>query len=121
MRLIFVSIHSAYAHPRLMEYLRSISSGAWSVSAVPSLIDPWRLLAPDTNASASTRVVLPQPPCPTTATLRISELVYSRIRVPSLWLPDRLFCYATAESEERQDAPRPVLTRFCIRRSSGLP
>src|SRR6185312_15810303 len=79
MRLIFASIHSAYAQPRLIEYLRSISSGAKSVSAVPSRTDPWRLLDPETKASASTRVVFPLAPCPTTATLRISELLYSRM------------------------------------------
>src|SRR5207302_7755709 len=40
---------------------------------------PWRLLDPETKASASTRLVLPLAPCPTTAMLRISELLYSRI------------------------------------------
>src|SRR6185437_12409136 len=57
----------------------SISSGAKSVSAVPSRTDPWRLLDPETKASASTKVVFPLAPCPTTATLRISELLYSRM------------------------------------------
>src|SRR3954463_14022068 len=79
MRLIFVSAHSANAQPRLMEYPRSISSGAESVRVVPSPREPWRLLDPDTKASASTKLVLPLAPCPTTAMLRISDPRYSRI------------------------------------------
>src|SRR4051812_47313161 len=43
---------------------------------------PCRLLDPDTKASASTRLVLPLAPCPTTAMLRIAAPRYSRIRVP---------------------------------------
>src|SRR5687768_2852328 len=42
-------------------------------------MEPCRLLAPETKASASTRLVFPLAPCPTTATFRISELLYSLI------------------------------------------
>jgi hypothetical protein len=61
----------------VIEYPRSVSSGVKSVSAVPSLTAPWRLLAPAANAMASTRLVFPLPPWPTTATFLISELPYS--------------------------------------------
>jgi len=81
-RLILLSIHSACAQPRLMEYPRSSSSGAVSVRLLPSPMLPCRLLVPDTKARASTRLVLPLPPCPTTAMLRISDPRYSRIRLP---------------------------------------
>ena len=40
---------------------------------------PLRLLDPDTKANASTSVVFPQAPCPTTATFRISSALYSFI------------------------------------------
>src|SRR5687767_1771462 len=79
-RLILVSIHSAWAHARLIEKPRPVSSGSKSVSAVPSFTVPCRLDDPDTKASASTSVVLPLAPCPTTAILRMSSLLYSRIR-----------------------------------------
>src|ERR1051325_1401935 len=62
-----------------MEYFRSISSAVESVRAVPSLTEPCRLLVPATNARASTREVLPLAPWPTTATLRISGVLYTRI------------------------------------------
>src|SRR5512146_3552645 len=78
-RLILVSCHSANAGPTLIEYPRSISSAAWSVSAVPSFTDPCRFELPDTKASASTKLVLPLAPCPTTAMLRISDPLYSLI------------------------------------------
>src|SRR5918911_1144570 len=72
-----------------MEYPRSISSCEKSVSAVPSLTEPCRLLDPETNARASTRLVLPLAPWPTTATFRISELLYSRmVHAPFEWSLD---------------------------------
>src|SRR5689334_14038290 len=79
MRLILVSCHSANAGPRLIEYPRSISSSEWSVRAVPSFTEPCRFELPDTKASASTKLVLPLAPCPTTAMLRISDPLYSLI------------------------------------------
>ena len=77
-----MSFHSAHAQPSEMEYLRSISSGEVSVRVVPSLMEPWRLLVPETKARASTSVVLPLAPCPTTAMLRIASLRYSRMNPP---------------------------------------
>src|SRR5688500_2653883 len=84
--LILVSSHSACATPRWIEYFRSISSGLKSVSAVPSFTEPCRFVAPDTKASASTRLVLPLAPCPTTATFLMSAPWNSRMRhlMPSL-------------------------------------
>src|SRR3954468_8863472 len=41
---------------------------------------PCRFVLPDTKASASTRLVLPLAPCPTTAMFRISEPLYSLIQ-----------------------------------------
>src|SRR5512140_1073201 len=64
-----------------MEKPRAVSSGSKSVRALPSRTFPCRLDAPDTKASASTSVVLPLAPCPTTAILRMSSLLYSRIKV----------------------------------------
>ena len=60
MKLILLSIHSAFAHPNEMEYPRSISSGRWSVSAVPLRMVPCRWLERAAKQSASTRLVLPR-------------------------------------------------------------
>ena len=57
-----------------MECWRAISSGEWSVRVVPSLMEPWRRLEPETKARASTSVVLPEEPWPTNATFRIASL-----------------------------------------------
>src|SRR5471032_518045 len=81
-RLILVSFHSAYAQPSEIEYLRSVSSGAVSVSVLPSFIEPCRLLVPETKARASTSVVLPLEPCPTTAMFRMASLLYSFMNSP---------------------------------------
>jgi hypothetical protein len=51
------------------------------VRDVPSFTEPWRLLDPDTKASASTRLVLPLAPCPTTAMFLISLPEYSRMGI----------------------------------------
>src|SRR5262245_57598272 len=96
MRLILVSCHSANAHERLIEKPRSVSSGAKSVSAVPSFTDPCRFELPDTKASASTRLVFPLAPCPTTAMLRISDPLYSLIVVDSR----AKACYALLQSSD---------------------
>src|ERR1700738_4050242 len=50
---------------------RLTSSGSKSQVVVPSSPRPWRLIAPAQNSNASASVVLPAPPCPTSATLRI--------------------------------------------------
>ena len=47
------------------------SSGSWSQTVVPSSTRPSRLVAPAQWSSASASVVLPDPPWPTRATLRI--------------------------------------------------
>ncbi len=49
---------------------RSFSSGSWSQTVVPSSTRPRRPIAPPVASSASTRVVFPDPVCPTTATVR---------------------------------------------------
>src|SRR3954447_4797924 len=53
------------------EMFRLTSSGSKSVVVVPSSTRPWRFTAPEQKRSASARVVLPAPPWPTRATLRI--------------------------------------------------
>src|SRR5690606_6859008 len=53
------------------------SSGVYIVSAVPSRTLPRRREAPVTKHSASTSVVLPEPPCPSTATFLICSVRYS--------------------------------------------
>src|SRR5262245_43500403 len=55
----------------LIELLRRASSGSVSNDEVPSSTRPMRVTAPAAKSSASATVVLPVPPCPTTATLRI--------------------------------------------------
>src|ERR1019366_9897534 len=50
---------------------RLTSSGSKSQTVVPSSTRPARLIAPLQTSSASARVVLPAPPCPTSATFRI--------------------------------------------------
>src|SRR5687767_13928828 len=57
-----------------MEILRRTSSGSQSVVVVPSSTLPRRVTAPAENSMASTRDVLPTPPCPTTPTLRILSI-----------------------------------------------
>ena len=88
-----MSRHSAKAQPMEIEKPRSTSSGEVTVKAVPSFTCPCRLLLPDTNARASTSVVLPLAPCPTTATFLIASLLYSFIRPSAVpdgdaWLPE---------------------------------
>src|SRR2546421_6980969 len=55
----------------LIEIFRLISWGSKSVGVEPSSPFPRRVRAPAEKRSASTRDVLPTPPCPTTPTLRI--------------------------------------------------
>src|SRR5437773_4407651 len=55
----------------LIEIFRLISSGSKSVVVEPSSTFPRRVRAPAEKRSASTRDVLPTPPCPTMPTLRI--------------------------------------------------
>src|SRR3989442_7715791 len=62
--------------------------------AEASFTEPWRLLVPATNARASTKEVLPLAPWPTTATLRISAVLYTRMGA------DRLL-----QGGEKYDAP----------------
>ena len=53
------------------EIRRRCSSGSKSHTVVPSSILPRRLVAPAANSRASASEVLPAPPCPTRATLRM--------------------------------------------------
>src|SRR5262249_33146162 len=62
------------AVPMLM--WRLISPGSKSEAVVPSSTRPRRSLAPESKRAASTREVLPEPPCPATATLRIESVEY---------------------------------------------
>ena len=59
------------ARDNASEMPRFTSSGSKSVVVVPSSTRPWRLMAPAQKSRASARLVLPAPPWPTRATLRI--------------------------------------------------
>src|SRR5207247_2230501 len=61
---------SPYATVVLIEFFLFISSGSKSVVVEPSSTLPRRVTAPAVKSRASTRDVLPTPPCPTTPTLR---------------------------------------------------
>ena len=67
----------------LIENLRLISSLSKSLIVFPSATLPRRLVMPPMYANASTRLVLPEPPCPRTTTLRILSVVYTFIRYSS--------------------------------------
>ena len=71
MMLILVFCHSACARLEESVCLRAISSSSKSVTVVPSSTLPMRLTAPATKSIVETSCVLPHPPCPTTATLRM--------------------------------------------------
>src|SRR6476620_1403176 len=71
MRLILWSFHSNGASANDRDRPRFCSSGSKSVTVVPSSTLPTRVVAPAQCSSASASVVLPDPPCPTSATLRI--------------------------------------------------
>ena len=58
------------------EMRRRASSGSKSVTVLPSSTRPRRDVAPAVNRSASAREVLPAPPWPTRATLRIFSVGY---------------------------------------------
>src|SRR6267378_4972488 len=63
---------------------RFCSSGSVSRMLVASSTLPRRFVAPTAWSRLSTRVVLPDPPCPTTATLRIfSGLMRANVALPS--------------------------------------
>ena len=70
--LIFTPFHStgAIASETLMPFL--ISSGSKSLTVLPSSTWPIRVVAPVVNSMASSSVVLPEPPWPTSRTLRMS-------------------------------------------------
>ena len=70
--LIFTPLHSTGAMPSetLMPFL--ISSGSKSLTVLPSSTVPILVVAPEANCIASSSVVLPAPPCPTSNTLRMS-------------------------------------------------
>src|SRR5687768_6964742 len=75
MKLILLSIHAACATETFMLMPWPVSSGVNMVSAVPSSTEPWRFDVPLVKQHASTRVVFPDPPCPTTHTLRMRSVV----------------------------------------------
>src|SRR6185436_9787931 len=63
--------HAAWWMAPVIDVFRRISSGSVSKADEPSSTRPMRLAAPAAKSSASATVVLPVPPCPTMATLRI--------------------------------------------------
>jgi hypothetical protein len=71
MMLTFVRFHSTNATLDPSVCLRAISSSSKSVTVVPSSTRPSRVTAPPSNSMADTSCVLPHPPWPTTATLRM--------------------------------------------------
>ena len=70
-RLILRSSQWNEARLDEIDISRAFSSGAESETVVPSVTEPSRLMAPDSNSSASFSEVLPLPRWPTSATLRI--------------------------------------------------
>ena len=70
-RLTLLFFHSAKARAARRLILRSISSGSKSVTVVPSSTRPSRFTAPASKSRAEASEVFPQPPCPTSATLRM--------------------------------------------------
>jgi hypothetical protein len=71
-RLTFFPFHSRWARAVCSEILRSISSSSKSVVVVPSSTRPRRVTAPATKSIAEVREVLPESPCPMSATFRMS-------------------------------------------------
>ena len=84
MKLILVFCHSPKARLEERECLREISSSSKSVTVEPSSTSPSRLTAPAASSAAETSCVLPHPPWPTTATLRIAAASYTFIAVSLL-------------------------------------
>ncbi len=72
-RLTFRFFHSRAATARPTEIFRSTSSASKSVGACPSSTRPKRVVAPASWRRAETRVVLPTPLWPTTATLWMAD------------------------------------------------
>ncbi len=75
-KLILWFAHSTSAMSALIEMLRLISSGSWSVTVVPFSTAPCLVVAPEIYNAASTREVFPHPPCPMTAIFLICSLKY---------------------------------------------
>ena len=73
-RLIFFFAHSTAATPVEIVILRAISSSSKSVIVLPSSTRVRRLVAPPVYKMLATREVLPECPCPTRATFRISRV-----------------------------------------------
>jgi CDP-diacylglycerol---glycerol-3-phosphate 3-phosphatidyltransferase len=69
--LILWPFHSMGAMPSATEIWWACSSGSKSVVVVPSSICPRRVVALEASRSASASMVLPAPPWPTRATLRM--------------------------------------------------
>ena len=70
--LILTPFHSIGAIERETEMPLRCSSGSWSLTVLPSSTTPMRVIAPAVYNMASSRVVLPDPPWPTSRTLRMS-------------------------------------------------
>ena len=70
--MIFTPFHStgAIASETLMPFLTS--SGSKSLTVLPSSTVPIRVVAPEVKSMASSSVVFPDPPWPTSRTLRMS-------------------------------------------------
>ena len=58
------------AQARLTERCWRTAAGSWSLTVVPSVTEPARLIVPVTASSASASVVFPAPEWPTSTTLR---------------------------------------------------
>src|SRR3990172_1552805 len=105
--------HGAWCSAAVMVVLRRFSSGSVSNSDEPSSTRPRRLVAPAAKRRASATIVLPVPPCPTTATFRIlatsSAAIWTSVRPPfsvsELFPPRRRGVARVDEAEpvERQE------------------
>src|SRR3954471_14190690 len=100
---------------------RFTSSASKSVVVVPSSTRPCRLMAPAQNSRASASVVLPAPPCPTSATLRIRAggYVFTRHLTPGGAAPPdgpRNPEVSGSRWYLEEDEPSPSLGALSVRR-----
>ena len=113
-RLILFFFHSKATKLVLMEIPRRISSLSKSLTVLPSLDLPIRLMTPALNNAASTKAVLPAPPCPMTVIFRIFSLVNFINNLP--WI-----CYSSAIIQFRAETDKkPHSHSFMLCKASVL-
>src|SRR3989338_1146135 len=84
--------HSKFTSAELIEWPFAFSSGSKSQTVLPLSTDPGALIAPALASRASASVVLPEPPWPTSATVRMASDAYFAIRRSSPFQMTELKC-----------------------------